>query len=56
MTSAHGSVAVDLDGGILLDADGNSLIDFASGIAVTGVGACEPSRMTREPEMTTSPT
>src|SRR5499433_4572952 len=25
-------------GGVLIDADGNSLIDFGSGIAVTGVG------------------
>lgn len=30
---------VDGDGGILLDIDGNSFIDFASGIAVTSVGA-----------------
>lgn len=30
---------VDADGGVLLDADGNSFVDFASGIAVTGVGA-----------------
>ncbi|RNE48575.1 4-aminobutyrate--2-oxoglutarate transaminase [Corynebacterium alimapuense] len=30
---------VDADGGVLLDADGNSFIDFASGIAVTSVGA-----------------
>lgn len=29
----------DGDGGVLLDVDGNSLIDFASGIAVTSVGA-----------------
>ncbi|WP_151640712.1 4-aminobutyrate--2-oxoglutarate transaminase [Corynebacterium sp. 11A] len=30
---------VDADGGVLVDADGNSFIDFASGIAVTSVGA-----------------
>lgn len=30
---------VDADGGVLVDADGNSFIDFASGIAVTTVGA-----------------
>ncbi|AKK08247.1 4-aminobutyrate--2-oxoglutarate transaminase [Corynebacterium testudinoris] len=30
---------VDADGGVLIDADGNSFIDFASGIAVTSVGA-----------------
>ena len=30
---------VEGDGGILVDADGNSIIDFASGIAVTSVGA-----------------
>lgn len=30
---------VDADGGVLVDADGNSWIDFASGIAVTSVGA-----------------
>ncbi|MDO4908899.1 MAG: 4-aminobutyrate--2-oxoglutarate transaminase [Corynebacterium sp.] len=29
----------DGDGGVLLDADGNQYIDFASGIAVTSVGA-----------------
>ncbi|MDO5032129.1 4-aminobutyrate--2-oxoglutarate transaminase [Corynebacterium sp.] len=29
----------DGDGGILVDVDGNSIIDFASGIAVTSVGA-----------------
>lgn len=29
-------------GGILRDVDGNQLIDFASGIAVTGVGASDP--------------
>lgn len=33
---------VDADGGVLLDADGNSFIDFASGIAVTSVGASNP--------------
>lgn len=33
---------VDADGGVLLDADGNSFIDFASGIAVTSVGAANP--------------
>lgn len=30
---------VDGDGGVLVDVDGNSFIDFASGIAVTSVGA-----------------
>lgn len=30
---------VDADGGVLVDADGNSFVDFASGIAVTTVGA-----------------
>ncbi|MDI2098871.1 4-aminobutyrate--2-oxoglutarate transaminase [Ruicaihuangia caeni] len=29
-------------GGVLVDADGNSLIDFGSGIAVTGVGNSNP--------------
>ena len=29
-------------GGVLVDADGNSLIDFASGIAVTSVGNAAP--------------
>lgn len=33
---------VDADGGVLVDADGNSFIDFASGIAVTSVGASNP--------------
>ncbi len=33
---------VDGDGGVLVDADGNSFIDFASGIAVTTVGASNP--------------
>ncbi|MCQ9347749.1 4-aminobutyrate--2-oxoglutarate transaminase [Corynebacterium phoceense] len=33
---------VDGDGGILVDVDGNSFIDFASGIAVTTVGASNP--------------
>lgn len=33
---------VDADGGVLVDADGNSFIDFASGIAVTTVGASNP--------------
>ena len=31
------------DGGILQDVDGNRLIDFASGIAVTSVGAANPA-------------
>ncbi|NKS74085.1 aminotransferase class III-fold pyridoxal phosphate-dependent enzyme [Rhodococcus hoagii] len=31
--------AVDADGGVIVDVDGNSLIDFGSGIAVTGAGA-----------------
>ena len=30
-------------GGILVDVDGNSLIDFGSGIAVTGVGNADPA-------------
>ncbi|MEJ5998529.1 4-aminobutyrate--2-oxoglutarate transaminase [Corynebacterium sp. H130] len=34
---------VDGDGGVLVDADGNSFIDFASGIAVTSVGASNPA-------------
>ncbi|SER62121.1 4-aminobutyrate aminotransferase PuuE [Corynebacterium cystitidis DSM 20524] len=33
---------VDADGGVLVDADGNSWVDFASGIAVTSVGASNP--------------
>lgn len=33
---------VDGDGGVLVDVDGNSFIDFASGIAVTTVGASTP--------------
>ncbi|HAT1252042.1 TPA: 4-aminobutyrate--2-oxoglutarate transaminase [Corynebacterium striatum] len=33
---------VDGDGGVLADVDGNSFIDFASGIAVTTVGASNP--------------
>ncbi|WP_291314428.1 4-aminobutyrate--2-oxoglutarate transaminase [Corynebacterium sp. UBA2622] len=33
---------VAADGGVLVDADGNSYIDFASGIAVTSVGASNP--------------
>ena len=36
---------VDGDGGVLIDVDGNSLIDFASGIAVTSVGVSN-SRVT----------
>ena len=32
------------DGGILQDVDGNRLIDFASGIAVTSIGASHPAR------------
>ncbi|MGH3510465.1 MAG: 4-aminobutyrate--2-oxoglutarate transaminase [Nocardioidaceae bacterium] len=34
-------------GGVLLDADGNSLIDLASGIAVTGVGNSAPEVVER---------
>ncbi|WBT08729.1 4-aminobutyrate--2-oxoglutarate transaminase [Corynebacterium sp. SCR221107] len=34
---------VDADGGVLVDAEGNSYIDFASGIAVTSVGASNPA-------------
>ncbi len=33
---------VAADGGVLVDADDNSYIDFASGIAVTSVGAANP--------------
>ncbi|QTH59251.1 4-aminobutyrate--2-oxoglutarate transaminase [Corynebacterium hindlerae] len=33
---------VAADGGVLVDTDGNSFIDFASGIAVTSVGASNP--------------
>ncbi|URN05913.1 4-aminobutyrate--2-oxoglutarate transaminase [Actinomadura madurae] len=32
----------DAGGGVVVDADGNSLIDFGSGIAVTGVGNANP--------------
>ncbi|WP_309620508.1 aminotransferase class III-fold pyridoxal phosphate-dependent enzyme, partial [Salinibacterium sp.] len=46
VTSAFGSalpVFIDrAEGGILLDVDGNRIIDFASGIAVTSVGASNP--------------
>ena len=35
--------AVEADGGVIVDVDGNSLIDFASGVAVTGVGASNPA-------------
>ena len=34
-------------GGVLVDADGNSLIDLASGIAVTGVGNAAPEVVAR---------
>jgi 4-aminobutyrate aminotransferase/(S)-3-amino-2-methylpropionate transaminase len=34
-------------GGIIVDVDGNHLIDFASGIAVTSVGASAPAVVTR---------
>ncbi len=34
-------------GGILVDVDGNQIIDFASGIAVTSVGASEPAVVRR---------
>ncbi|GAA3942915.1 4-aminobutyrate--2-oxoglutarate transaminase [Pseudoclavibacter caeni] len=34
--------AVAAGGGVIVDVDGNSLIDFASGIAVTGVGNSAP--------------
>ncbi|MBP3035142.1 4-aminobutyrate--2-oxoglutarate transaminase [Arthrobacter sp. zg-ZUI100] len=33
----------DADGGIVLDVDGNSFIDLGAGIAVTSVGASDPS-------------
>ena len=33
-------------GGVLLDVDGNSLIDLASGIAVTSVGNAAPAVVT----------
>ncbi len=46
VTSAFGSalpVFIDrAEGGILQDVDGNRIIDFASGIAVTSVGASNP--------------
>ncbi|MGW0523068.1 4-aminobutyrate--2-oxoglutarate transaminase [Crossiella sp. NPDC003009] len=34
--------AAEAGGGVLVDVDGNSLIDLASGIAVTGVGNADP--------------
>ena len=37
-------------GGVLVDADGNSLIDFGSGIAVTGVGNSAPEVVDRVTE------
>ena len=37
-------------GGILVDVDGNHLIDFASGIAVTSVGASAPAVVSRVQE------
>jgi 4-aminobutyrate aminotransferase / (S)-3-amino-2-methylpropionate transaminase / 5-aminovalerate transaminase len=37
-------------GGVLVDADGNSLIDFGSGIAVTGVGNSAPEVVERVSE------
>ncbi|WP_166351894.1 4-aminobutyrate--2-oxoglutarate transaminase [Phytoactinopolyspora limicola] len=37
-------------GGIIVDADGNHLIDFASGIAVTSVGASAPAVVSRVQE------
>lgn len=37
-----GGYVVAADGGVLVDADDNSFIDFASGIAVTSVGAANP--------------
>ena len=33
------SYITDGDGGVLVDVDGNTIVDFASGIAVTSVGA-----------------
>ncbi len=36
-------LVTDADGGILLDTDHNAYIDFASGIAVTNVGASNPA-------------
>lgn len=38
------------DGGVLQDVDGNRLIDFASGIAVTSVGAANPKVQARVAE------
>ncbi len=35
--------ALEVDGGVIADVDGNSLIDLASGVAVTGVGASNPA-------------
>lgn len=37
----------DAGGGVVVDADGNSLIDFGSGIAVTGVGNANPRVVAR---------
>jgi 4-aminobutyrate aminotransferase/(S)-3-amino-2-methylpropionate transaminase len=34
--------AAEADGWVIVDVDGNSLIDLASGVAVTGVGASNP--------------
>lgn len=42
VTSSNPSFVADLDGGIMVDVDGNRLIDLASGIAVTAVGASNP--------------
>lgn len=38
------------EGGIIVDVDGNQLIDFASGIAVTSVGASAPQVVSRVQE------
>jgi 4-aminobutyrate aminotransferase / (S)-3-amino-2-methylpropionate transaminase / 5-aminovalerate transaminase len=38
------------DGGIIVDVDGNQIIDFASGIAVTSVGASAPAVVKRVQE------
>jgi len=41
-------------GGVLVDLDGNHLIDFASGIAVTGVGNSAPAVVARVQEQLTA--
>lgn len=43
MTPGLPAYITEGDGGVLIDCDGNSFIDFASGIAVTGIGASNPA-------------